>query len=68
MGIGQAGGPSWTILLGRRDSLTANQSLANSSLPGPNFTLEQLKAAFDAQGLNTTDLVALSGTKICTLQ
>jgi peroxidase len=58
----QAQGPSWTVPLGRRDSLTANQSLANQNLPAPFDALDKLKSAFAAQGLNTTDLVALSGT------
>ena len=57
----QGGGPSWLIPLGRRDSLTANQGLANQNLPAPFFSLDQLKAAFLVQGLNTTDLVTLSG-------
>ncbi|KAK7332546.1 hypothetical protein VNO80_29299 [Phaseolus coccineus] len=55
------GGPSWSVLLGRRDSLTANRSLANLNLPAPSSTLDQLKQSFAVQGLNTTDLVALSG-------
>ncbi|RDX74533.1 Peroxidase 15, partial [Mucuna pruriens] len=55
------GGPSWSVLLGRRDSLTANQTLANLNLPAPFFTLDELKASFEVQGLNTTDLVTLSG-------
>ncbi|GAU43775.1 hypothetical protein TSUD_378000 [Trifolium subterraneum] len=54
-------GPYWKVPLGRRDSLTANRTLANQNLPAPFFTLDQLKAAFVAQGLNTTDLVTLSG-------
>jgi peroxidase len=57
----QADGPDWKVPLGRRDSLTANQSLANQNLPAPFNSLDQLKAAFAAQGLNSTDLVALSG-------
>ncbi|OIW20538.1 hypothetical protein TanjilG_14401 [Lupinus angustifolius] len=56
-----AGGPDWKVPLGRRDGLTANRTLANQNLPAPFFTLTQLKSAFTAQGLNTTDLVALSG-------
>jgi len=60
----QSGGPGWVVPLGRRDSLTANQSLANQNLPGPNFSLDQLKSAFAVQGLNTVDLVALSGMQI----
>ena len=59
----QAHGPDWKVPLGRRDSLTANRTLANQNLPGPFLALDQLKSAFAAQGLNTTDLVALSGTK-----
>ncbi|KAK2448281.1 peroxidase [Trifolium repens] len=55
------GGPGWWVPLGRRDSLTANQTLANTNLPGPNFALTQLKKAFADQGLNTIDLVTLSG-------
>nr|AII99873.1 peroxidase [Cicer arietinum] len=56
-----ADGPNWKVPLGRRDGLTANQSLANINLPAPFHSLDQLKSAFAAQGLNTTDLVALSG-------
>ncbi|KAG2395512.1 hypothetical protein LR48_Vigan09g183800 [Vigna angularis] len=55
------GGPSWSVLLGRRDSLTANKTLAETNLPAPHFTLYQLQQSFAAQGLNTTDLVSLSG-------
>lgn len=57
----QAKGPDWKVPLGRRDSLTANQSLANANLPGPSSNLTTLKSFFSRQGLNTTDLVALSG-------
>ncbi|XP_061373667.1 peroxidase A2-like [Gastrolobium bilobum] len=56
-----ANGPTWEVPLGRRDSLTANKTLANQNLPAPTFNLTQLKSAFAVQGLNTTDLVALSG-------
>ncbi|RDX79305.1 Peroxidase 15, partial [Mucuna pruriens] len=56
-----AGGPYWDVSLGRRDSLTANRTLANQNLPAPFFNLTQLEGAFAVQGLNTTDLVALSG-------
>jgi len=60
----QSGGPGWVVPLGRRDSLTANRTLANRNLPGPSFKLDQLKSAFADQGLNTVDLVALSGMQI----
>ncbi|EEC75545.1 hypothetical protein OsI_12177 [Oryza sativa Indica Group] len=58
----QLGGPSWTVLLGRRDSTTASASLANSDLPAPSSTLATLLAAFSNKGLTTTDMVVLSGT------
>ncbi|KAL2341523.1 hypothetical protein Fmac_009463 [Flemingia macrophylla] len=56
-----AGGPDWKVPLGRRDSLTANRTLANINLPAPFSNLSALKSAFAVQGLDTTDLVALSG-------
>ncbi|KAK7246125.1 hypothetical protein RIF29_40984 [Crotalaria pallida] len=55
------GGPDWKVPLGRRDGLTANKTLANQNLPAPSDGLDRLKSAFKNQGLNTTDLVALSG-------
>ncbi|XP_059431094.1 peroxidase 15-like [Corylus avellana] len=57
----QAGGPSWDVLLGRRDGTTANRTGADVALPGPFETLDVLKSKFLDVGLNTTDLVALSG-------
>ncbi|KAF1892067.1 hypothetical protein Lal_00036421 [Lupinus albus] len=59
--VSLGGGPSWNVLLGRRDGLIANQSGANSSIPGPTESLANITAKFSAVGLNTTDLVALSG-------
>ncbi|KAK6937050.1 hem peroxidase [Dillenia turbinata] len=56
-----AGGPSWSVLLGRRDSLIANKSGANTAIPGPNQNLTVLVSKFSDVGLDTTDLVALSG-------
>uniref|UniRef100_A0A453APK1 Peroxidase n=1 Tax=Aegilops tauschii subsp. strangulata TaxID=200361 RepID=A0A453APK1_AEGTS len=57
----QLGGPSWTVPLGRRDSTGANAGLANSDLPGPGSSRAQLEAAFLKKGLDTVDMVALSG-------
>ncbi|XP_048429073.1 lignin-forming anionic peroxidase-like [Pyrus x bretschneideri] len=54
-------GPSWTVKLGRRDSTTASQSLAESSLPLFTDSLDRLKERFGDLGLNARDLVALSG-------
>ncbi|XP_014512207.1 peroxidase A2 [Vigna radiata var. radiata] len=59
--VSLSGGPSWSVLLGRRDSLTANQAGANTSLPSPFGSLDDITSKFSAVGLDTTDLVALSG-------
>ncbi|EOA23214.1 hypothetical protein CARUB_v10019462mg [Capsella rubella] len=60
--VSLAGGPSWKVPLGRRDSLQAFFQLANDNLPAPNFTLPLLKDKFRNVGLDRpSDLVALSG-------
>ncbi|TMW87735.1 hypothetical protein EJD97_019543 [Solanum chilense] len=56
------GGPSWTVLLGRRDSTTANLSAANNNLPGPTLNLSALISSFSNKGLTTREMVALSGS------
>ncbi|KAF7051599.1 hypothetical protein CFC21_059823 [Triticum aestivum] len=55
------GGPSWTVSLGRRDSDTASEALANRDLPAPSLAVTDLITRFAAKGLNLTDMVALSG-------
>lgn len=55
------GGPSWSVRLGRRDSTTANQGVANTDLPSPFDGLDALISAFSNKGLNARDMVALSG-------
>jgi len=55
------GGPSWTVLLGRRDSTTASKSNAESNLPAPTFSLQNLTDNFSNKGLSLTDMIALSG-------
>ncbi|GLJ14579.1 hypothetical protein SUGI_0236100 [Cryptomeria japonica] len=55
------GGPTWTVQLGRRDSLTASLTTANSNIPFPALNLRGLISAFSAQGLSTKDMIALSG-------
>lgn len=57
-----AGGPSWTVKLGRRDSTTGNPSQAVTDLPGFTDSLDTLISHFDKKGLSTRDMVALSGT------
>lgn len=59
--VSLSGGPSWNVQLGRRDSLTANQGGANTSIPSPTEGLTNITSKFSAVGLNTNDLVALSG-------
>ncbi|XP_031102201.1 peroxidase 15 [Ipomoea triloba] len=59
--VSLAGGPSWNVLLGRRDGRTANQGGANTSLPSPFENLTNLTQKFTNVGLNVNDLVALSG-------
>ncbi|GLJ14570.1 hypothetical protein SUGI_0235840 [Cryptomeria japonica] len=55
------GGPTWTVQLGSRDSASASLSGANSNLPSPSSDLSTVISAFQAQGLSTKDMVALSG-------
>ncbi|KAL6596318.1 hypothetical protein ACP70R_047682 [Stipagrostis hirtigluma subsp. patula] len=56
-----SGGPDYDVLLGRRDGLVANQTGANSNLPGPFDPTSQIVKKFRDVGLNTTDVVVLSG-------
>lgn len=58
----QSGGPTWKVLLGRRDGLVANQTGANSNLPSPFDSINTIISKFAAVELNTTDVVALSGS------
>ncbi|XP_062221218.1 peroxidase P7-like [Phragmites australis] len=55
------GGPSWTVLLGRRDSMNGSPDKANSDLPSPDSDLSTLITAFGNKGLSPRDLTALSG-------
>ncbi|EEF40503.1 lignin-forming anionic peroxidase [Ricinus communis] len=55
------GGPSWTVMLGRRDSTTASRTLANSELPSFKDGLDRLISRFQSKGLSARDMVALSG-------
>ncbi|PIN22748.1 Peroxidase [Handroanthus impetiginosus] len=59
--VSLAGGPSYDVPLGRRDSRTANRAGANRELPSPFASLDELRSNFSAKGLDSTDLVALSG-------
>ncbi|KAL5765152.1 hypothetical protein ACOSQ2_017746 [Xanthoceras sorbifolium] len=59
--VSLGGGPTWEVQLGRRDSRVANLDGAITSLPLTNETLNDLKAKFTSKGLDSTNLVALSG-------
>nr|GMD43285.1 cationic peroxidase 1-like [Ipomoea batatas] len=56
------GGPSWNVVVGRRDSTTASLSGANSNIPGPGSSLSQLISSFSNKGFSTREMVALSGS------
>ncbi|XVF69749.1 hypothetical protein PTKIN_Ptkin11bG0106600 [Pterospermum kingtungense] len=56
-----AGGETWEVQLGRRDSRTSNPD-GTSAIPASSDDLSELKRKFRAVGLDdSTDLVALSG-------
>ncbi|KAB2051685.1 hypothetical protein ES319_A12G071400v1 [Gossypium barbadense] len=55
-----AGASYWMVPLGRRDSRTANKTAANE-LPSPFESLDNIIAKFNAKGLDTKDVVVLSG-------
>ncbi|XP_065856578.1 lignin-forming anionic peroxidase-like [Euphorbia lathyris] len=57
-----AGGPSWRVKLGRKDSKTASRNLANTDLPKFTDSLQQLIFRFQTKGLSVRDMVALSGS------
>ncbi|KAG5096799.1 hypothetical protein AAZX31_17G051600 [Glycine max] len=56
-----SGGPSWKVLLGRRDGTVSNGTLANEALPAPFDPLDTIISKFANMGLNLTDVVSLSG-------
>ncbi|CAN1233779.1 Peroxidase 52 [Linum perenne] len=60
-GVVLLGGPSWQVLLGRRDARTASQSTANTDLPSPFADLPALISSFTNKGLTAADMTVLSG-------
>ncbi|KAG8070170.1 hypothetical protein GUJ93_ZPchr0006g41015 [Zizania palustris] len=60
-GVNLLGGPTWAVPLGRRDARTASQAAANSNLPSPSSSASALVSAFASLGLDSRDMVALSG-------
>ncbi|KAA3470963.1 peroxidase 59 [Gossypium australe] len=61
---GVSGGPTWRVLLGRRDGLVSNGTLANAALPSPFEALDAIIQKFVDVGLNITDVVSLSGNPL----
>ncbi|KAL3526865.1 hypothetical protein ACH5RR_011521 [Cinchona calisaya] len=59
--IALAGGPSYAVELGRLDGLSSTAASVNGKLPKAGFDLNKLNALFAANGLNQTDMIALSG-------
>ncbi|KAK4366300.1 hypothetical protein RND71_014180 [Anisodus tanguticus] len=57
----KAGGPSWEVPLGRRDSRDASLNGSNNNIPSPSNTLNRILTKFMLQGLDLVDLVTLSG-------
>ncbi|KAK1566720.1 hypothetical protein Q3G72_003351 [Acer saccharum] len=59
--VSSVGGPNWQVELGRRDSTTANRAGADANLPLANDGFDVVQQKFADQGLDSIDLVALSG-------
>ncbi|KAJ0677153.1 putative peroxidase [Helianthus annuus] len=59
--IGLAGGPSYSVELGRRDGRVSTKNSVQHGLPQPHFKLDQLNSMFAKHGLSQTDMIALSG-------
>jgi peroxidase len=58
--VNLAGGPTFTVNLGRKDSLAPASQSEVLTLPPPSSTADQLLQAFSGKGLDNFDLVALS--------
>lgn len=61
-GVVLLGGPTWTVLLGRRDARTASLNGANTQIPPPASSVSALISLFAAKGLSPRDMTALSGS------
>ncbi|CAL5053086.1 unnamed protein product [Urochloa decumbens] len=59
--IALLGGPTWNVQLGRKDSRGADKDAAENDLPSPHANLTDLIGKFVEHGLDTKDMVALSG-------
>ncbi|WVZ19577.1 hypothetical protein V8G54_006899, partial [Vigna mungo] len=59
--VNLAGGPFYTVELGRRDGRISTFASVQRRLPHPHFNLHQLNSMFASNGLTQTDMIALSG-------
>ncbi|ERN01565.1 peroxidase P7 [Amborella trichopoda] len=57
----ELGGPSWQVLVGRRDARTANKQAADTDLPPFSANLTLLINMFQQKNFTARELVALSG-------
>uniref|UniRef100_R7W1K4 Peroxidase n=1 Tax=Aegilops tauschii TaxID=37682 RepID=R7W1K4_AEGTA len=63
-GVLFSGGPYYDVLLGRRDGLKANQTGADNGLPSPFEPISSIVQKFADVGLDTKDVVVLSGNSV----
>ncbi|KAL4032269.1 hypothetical protein IC575_005339 [Cucumis melo] len=59
--VNLAGGPQYSVELGRRDGLISQASRVAGNLPEPSFNLNQLTNMFATHNLTLIDMIALSG-------
>ncbi|KAI3440110.1 Peroxidase [Psidium guajava] len=59
--VSLAGGPFYSVELGRRDGRVSTKLGVQHNLPQPSFNLNQLNSMFASRGLSQTDMIALSG-------
>ncbi|WVZ69343.1 hypothetical protein U9M48_018143 [Paspalum notatum var. saurae] len=59
--VQQAGGPSYAVKKGRKDSKVSLAGKVRGSLPRANSSVDELLRVFAGKGLGAADLVALSG-------
>ncbi|OMO76910.1 Plant peroxidase [Corchorus capsularis] len=59
--VALSGGPNIQIPLGRKDSITCSRRAAETHLPSPDITVDQLLKIFMSKGLNMEESVAILG-------
>lgn len=59
--VSAVGGPSWTVLLGRRDGTTVSSTAPNTALPNPKTSIAVVISKFTNVGLTEQDAAVLSG-------